>query len=68
MPDADRGVDTTLTRMQATIQALTLEASYAADITFSAGVAYYPDDGVDARLCWKKRMKDVRLETPQEDV
>jgi len=63
MPDADRGVDTTLTRMQATIQALTLEASYAADITFSAGVAYYPDDGVDAEALLEKadeRMYDSK--------
>jgi diguanylate cyclase (GGDEF)-like protein len=63
MPDAGKGVETTLTRMQATIQTLTLEASYAAHITFSAGVARYPDDGVDAEALLEKadeRMYDAK--------
>jgi diguanylate cyclase (GGDEF)-like protein/putative nucleotidyltransferase with HDIG domain len=63
MPDAEKGVDATLARMQATIRTLTVEASFAAEITFSAGVARYPDDGVDAEALLEKadeRMYDSK--------
>ena len=60
MPDAERGVDATLARMQATIRTLTADA---AEITFSAGVARYPEDGVDAEALLEKadeRMYDSK--------
>jgi diguanylate cyclase (GGDEF)-like protein/putative nucleotidyltransferase with HDIG domain len=63
MPDAEKGVDATLARMQATIRTLTVETSFAAEITFSAGVARYPDDGVDAEALLEKadeRMYDSK--------
>jgi diguanylate cyclase (GGDEF)-like protein len=63
MPDAEKAVDATRARMQATIRTLTVEASFAAEITFSAGVARYPDDGVDAEALLEKadeRMYDSK--------
>jgi diguanylate cyclase (GGDEF)-like protein len=63
IPDADKAVDATLARMQAAIQTLTVEASFAAEITFSAGVARYPDDGLDAEALLEKadeRMYDSK--------
>ena len=63
IPDARNGVEGTIARMQDTIRALTLESSYAVEITFSAGIALYPDDGVDAEALLEKadeRMYDSK--------
>ncbi len=63
MPDAEKSVEATLARMQATIRTLTVEANFGAEVTFSAGVARYPDDGVDAEALLEKadeRMYDSK--------
>ena len=63
MPNENQAVDATLARMQATIRSLTVEASFNSEITFSAGVARYPDDGVDAEALLEKadeRMYDSK--------
>ena len=43
MPDAEKGVEATLSLMEASIRTLTEEAGFAVEITFSAGVARYTD-------------------------
>jgi diguanylate cyclase (GGDEF)-like protein/putative nucleotidyltransferase with HDIG domain len=63
LSDAGQHVDTTLARMEETFRTLRLEAKCDAEITFSAGVSRYPNDGVDAEALLEKadeRMYDAK--------
>jgi diguanylate cyclase (GGDEF)-like protein len=60
---AGEHVDATLARMEETMRTLEVEAGCDADITFSAGVSRFPDDGVDAEALLEKadeRMYDAK--------
>jgi diguanylate cyclase (GGDEF)-like protein/putative nucleotidyltransferase with HDIG domain len=54
LSDAGTHVDATLARMEETIATLAAEADCEAEITFSAGVSRYPDDGPDAETLLEK--------------
>jgi diguanylate cyclase (GGDEF)-like protein/putative nucleotidyltransferase with HDIG domain len=60
---AGEHVDATLARMEETVGTLKMEADCTADITFSAGVSRFPDDGIDAESLLAKadeRMYDAK--------
>jgi diguanylate cyclase (GGDEF)-like protein len=54
LSDAGKHVGATLGRMEETMGTLAAEADCAAEITFSAGVSRYPDDGLDAETLLEK--------------
>ncbi len=63
LSDAGTHVDVTLSRMEQTMGTLAAEAECEAEITFSAGVSRYPDDGLDAEALLEKadeRMYDAK--------
>ncbi len=63
LSDAGQYVDATLARMEETFRTLSAEAKCDAQITFSAGVSRYPDDGADAEALLEKadeRMYDAK--------
>jgi len=63
LSDAGEQVDATLARMHETIRTLGMEADCDAEITFSAGISRFPDDGVDAEALLEKadeRMYDAK--------
>jgi diguanylate cyclase (GGDEF)-like protein/putative nucleotidyltransferase with HDIG domain len=63
LSDAGQYVDATLARVEETFRTLSVEAKCEAQITFSAGVSRYPDDGADAEALLEKadeRMYDAK--------
>jgi GGDEF domain-containing protein len=63
LSDAGKHVDATLARMEETMSTLATEADCEAEITFSAGVSRFPEDGLDAETLLEKadeRMYDAK--------
>lgn len=54
LSDAGKHVDSTLARMEETMGTLAAEADCEAEITFSAGVSRFPEDGLDAETLLEK--------------
>jgi diguanylate cyclase (GGDEF)-like protein/putative nucleotidyltransferase with HDIG domain len=54
LSDAGKHVDATLARIEETMGTLATEADCEAEITFSAGVSRFPEDGLDAETLLEK--------------
>lgn len=54
LPDTAKHVEATLARLEETIKTLPMVANCPAEITFSAGVSRFPDDGTDAEMLLEK--------------
>jgi diguanylate cyclase (GGDEF)-like protein len=63
LSDAGKHVEATLRRVEETMDTLAAEADCEAEVTFSAGVSRYPDDGRDAETLLERadeRMYDAK--------
>ncbi len=54
LPDSHKHVENTLARLEGIIQTLPVAANCPAEITFSAGVSRFPEDGTDAETLLEK--------------